>query len=476
MARTPGGTLSAFTLLSTPDEPTITSVTTSIGSASVAFTAPTDVGDAAVSSYVVTAVDESSGASTGATGSASPITVTPPAGGTFKIRMQALNAYGPGRLTEYDTGNEIYSGAQLWAWGDNKDFGVLGDNTVINRSSPVQIGALTTWKQTTSGPRAAAAIKTDGTMWVWGINSQGQVGDGTVVHRSSPVQIGALTTWSQVSAGLNFCSAVKTDSSLWSWGGNQAGQLGTGTVVYRSSPVQIGALTTWSQVATGFHCAAVKIDGTLWTWGFNDKGQLGSNTIVARSSPVQVGSLTTWARVACGNYHTIAVKNDGTMWSWGQNNYGQLADNTAINRSSPVQVGALTSWYKIASGERHNASVKTDGTLWMWGSNSRGQIGVLTVSVGAKVSSPVQVGSLTDWLQGACAGSFSAAIRTNGTLWTWGYNNRGQLGQNDISIGGDGALRSSPVQVGALTEWAFVAIGSESATSGGQVFALYGVV
>ena len=146
MARTPGGTLSAFTLLSTPDEPTITSITTSIGSASVAFTAPTDVGDAAVSSYVVTAVDESTGASTGATGSASPITVTPPAGGTFKIRMQALNAYGPGRLTEYDTGNVIYSGAELYAWGANND-GQLGVGTAASGSSPVQVGALTDWAQ-----------------------------------------------------------------------------------------------------------------------------------------------------------------------------------------------------------------------------------------------------------------------------------------------------------------------------------------
>ena len=117
MPRNPGGTVSGFKLLSTPDAPTITGVTTSIGSASVAFTPPADDGDGAITSYVVTAVDESSGVSTGVSGASSPITVSPPAGGTYKIRMQALNPYGPGRLTEYDTGNVIYSGASLWAWG-----------------------------------------------------------------------------------------------------------------------------------------------------------------------------------------------------------------------------------------------------------------------------------------------------------------------------------------------------------------------
>ncbi len=128
MPRNPGGTVSGFKLLSTPDAPTITGVTTSIGSASVAFTAPTDTGDGAISSYVVTAVDESSGVSTGVSGASSPISISP-GGGTFKIRMQALNPYGPGRLTEYDTGNAIYSGAELYAWGANSSGG-LGDGTV----------------------------------------------------------------------------------------------------------------------------------------------------------------------------------------------------------------------------------------------------------------------------------------------------------------------------------------------------------
>ena len=139
---------------------------------------------------------------------------------------------------------------ELYAWGNNNN-GQLGDGTVVNKSSPVQIGALTTWSQIAAGNLHTAAVKTDGTLWVWGSNSQGQVGDGTVVNKSSPVQIGALTTWSQIVAGEQHTAAVKTDGTMWAWGRNNNGQVGDGTTVYKSSPVQVGALTTWSQIAAG---------------------------------------------------------------------------------------------------------------------------------------------------------------------------------------------------------------------------------
>ena len=464
MARTPGGTLSAFTLLSTPDAPTITSISTSIGSASVAFTAPTDTGDGAISSYVVTAVDESSGASTGATGASSPITVSPPAGGTFKIRMQALNPYGPGRLTEYDTGNAIYSGAELYAWGRNTH-GSVGDNTTVNRSSPVQIGALLTWSQVAAGEWHTASVKTDNTLWVWGRNNHGQIGDGTIVSRSSPVQIGALTTWYQVAAGNYHTAAVKTDGTLWSWGRNFFGRLGDNTTINRSSPIQVGALTNWSQVTAGdYNTAAIKTDGTLWSWGLNNSGQVGDGTAVSRSSPVQIGALTNWSKVAAGFTHSISVKTDGTLWGWGGNTTGQLGVGNTISRSSPVQVGALTTWAKVAYGSRndHSAAIKTDNTLWLWGYNNNGQLGDNTV---ANKSSPVQIGLLA-WSSVSTGSRFTSAVKFDDTLWSWGENDAGQLGLNILTTD----KRSSPVQVGALTNWYEVSSGSA------HTIALLGVV
>jgi alpha-tubulin suppressor-like RCC1 family protein len=423
MASRQGGTLSGFTPLSTPNAPTDLSVSTSIGSATVSFTAPTDTGDGAVTSFIVTAIDESTGVSAGATGSASPITISP-GGGTFKIRAQAVNGFGAGRLTEFSTGNAIFSGAELYAWGLNSD-GRLGDSTTVNKSSPVQIGALTNWAQV-SGNSFATSVKTDGTLWTWGQNGSGQLGDGTIVNKSSPVQVGALTTWTQVSGGSTHTVAItlggelyasgnghtasiKTDGTLWTWGYNNRGQLGDGTVVNKSSPIQVGALTDWLQVsAGGRQTAAITLGNELYAWGYNGVGQLGDGTVVYKSSPVQIGALTNWAQVSTVGGQTASIKTDGTIWTWGNNNNGQLGDNTVVAKSSPVQVGALTNWAQVSVGDAHTAAIKTDGTLWVWGGNSpNGQLGDGTT---VNKSSPVQIGALTNWTQVAAGNVFSVAI------------------------------------------------------------------
>jgi alpha-tubulin suppressor-like RCC1 family protein len=257
MARGQGGTLSGFTPLSTPNAPTDLSVSTSIGSATVSFEPPSDTGDAPITAFVVTAIDESTGESVGAVGSSSPINLSL-SSGTFKIRTQAVNGFGPGRLTEFDAGNVVFSGAELYAWGRN-NVGQLGQNDTILSSSPVQIGALTNWAQVSAENDRTAAVKTDGTMWAWGDNGSGRLGDGTTVNKSSPVQVGALTNWAQISVGTSFTASVKTDGTLWAWGAGGQGQVGDGTTSNRSSPVQIGNSTVWAQVSAGHsvHLAAI---------------------------------------------------------------------------------------------------------------------------------------------------------------------------------------------------------------------------
>jgi alpha-tubulin suppressor-like RCC1 family protein len=463
MATSQGGYVNGgFDLLKAPDAPTITSVETSIGSVSVAFTAPANPGGSAVTGYTVTAIDESTGASVGATGSASPISIST-SSGTFKVRAAATNIYGPGRVSEFDTGNVVqYSGASLWGWGRNNYAGPIGDNTIINRSSPVQVGALTTWAYVSSGGYVSGAIKTDGTLWTWGSGADGALGNGTVINRSSPVQVGALTDWSRISTSTA-CAAVKTDGTLWTWGSNGDGRLGNGTVINRSSPVQVGALTNWRQVSVGSnHAASVKTDGTLWSWGGGGDGKLGDNTIISRSSPVQVGTLTNWAQVTAARDQTLAVKTDGTLWAWGNNYRGVLGLNlpVATNRSSPVQVGALTNWAQVSTGFGQTVCVKTDNTLWTWGHNNNGQLGQ---GNSINRSSPIQVGALTDWAQGVAGFNWSSARKTDGTVWTWGDNSTGPLGDGTV------ISRSSPVQVGALTGWVQI----DGRASNG--IALYGV-
>ena len=352
---------------------------------------------------------------------------------------------------------------QLWTWGDNA-IGRLGDGTTTNRSSPgTTAGGGTNWKQVACGVQHAAAVKTDGTLWAWGNNGSGQLGDGTTTNRSSPgTTAGGGTNWRQAACGNSHTAAIKTDGTLWTWGNNGNGQLGVGTTTSRSSPgTTAGGGTNWKQVSCGDgHTAAIKTDGTLWTWGNNGSGRLGDGTTINRSSPVTtVGGGTNWKQVAGGAIHTTAVKTDGTLWAWGNNGSGQLGTGNTVSRSSPgTTAGGGTNWKQVACGVQHAAAVKTDGTLWAWGNNGSGQLGDGTTT---NRSSPgTTAGGGTNWKQVASGGAHTAAIKTDGTLWTWGNNFNGQLGV------GTTTSRTSPgTTAGGGTNWRQAACGNNHAAA-----------
>ena len=340
--------------------------------------------------------------------------------------------------------------AGLYAWG-SAYHGQLGLNAdiFVNRSSPVQIGTLTVWATSSSGNYSSFAIKTDGTLWSWGINTVGTLGLSDTINRSSPVQVGALTNWFKVSMGQGgaHCSAIKTDGTLWTWGYNNFGQLGHNNVLTYSSPKQVGALTNWTSVSSGQNfVGAVKTDGTLWTWGIGGNGQLGQGTAISKSSPVQVGALTAWATVSCGGSpFGMAIKTDGTLWSWGFGGDGRTGQNNTGSTSSPIQVGLLTDWSSISAGQKHCVAIKTNGTMWSWGYGQQGRLGLDSSN---SVSSPTQIGALTNWGSVSASVYHCAAVKTDNTLWTWGWANAGRLGLNDSTVN-----KSSPTQVGALTNW-----------------------
>jgi alpha-tubulin suppressor-like RCC1 family protein len=350
---------------------------------------------------------------------------------------------------------------KLYSWGYNGAGGLgLGNTTAY--SSPKQIGSLTTWLNLACGAYSSNSfgIKTDGTLWSWGYNAQGSLGLGNTTQYNSPMQVGALTSWLKISSAAYAVLAIKTNGTLWAWGDNTWGRLGKGNTTNYSSPVQVGSLTNWSSVSVGaYQCAAIKTDGTLWTWGYNGWGQLGLGNTTTYSSPKQVGSLTNWLQVATASQSILAVKTDGTLWAWGNNQYGQLGLNTtSYGVSSPTQIGALTNWYWAASSSIASAATQTNGTLWTWGRNASGQLGQ-----GNKTgySSPKQVGALTNWLQPFSITNANRffATKTDGTLWGWGTNNYGALGL------GNTTNYSSPKQVGTLTSWLTV-VGSTYTTIG----------
>jgi alpha-tubulin suppressor-like RCC1 family protein len=333
----------------------------------------------------------------------------------------------------------------LWVWGYNAQ-GQLGINATTNRTTPVTtfLGG-TNWKSVSNGTYHSAAIKTDGTLWVWGYNGTGELGINNTATRTTPVTtILGGTNWKQVAVGRIHTAAIKTDGTLWTWGSGGFASLGINDTTSRSTPVTtfLGG-TNWKSVAcgSGGHTVAIKTDGTLWVWGRNNFGQLGIGVdINNRTTPVTtfLGG-TNWKSVACGYYHTAAIKTDGTLWAWGFNVYGNLGTNDTATRTTPVTtfLGG-TNWKQVAvGGGNHTTAIKTDGTLWTWGSNTNGQLGTNDIDF-RSIPVTTFLGG-TNWNSVGGGGSHITAIKTDGTLWTCGRNSEGQLGINNI------ADRSIPV-------------------------------
>jgi alpha-tubulin suppressor-like RCC1 family protein len=339
-----------------------------------------------------------------------------------------------------------FVGNRLWSWGSNTS-GRLGDGTTTGKNSPgTTAGGGTNWKQVSVGSTLSSGVKTDGTLWTWGSNDLGQLGSGDTTSRSSPgTTSGGGTDWKQVSCGYKVSAAIKTDGALWTWGSNARGQLGTNNTTSRSSPgTTIGAGTNWKQVSTGRETMyAIKTDGTLWSWGADDYGALGKGgSNASRSSPgTTAGGGTNWKQVSSGRASMMAIKTDGTLWGCGYNRDGKLGTGDTASKQSPVTtIGGGTNWKVIGTSFRVSAAIKTDGTLWTWGNNSYGGLGNGTTT---NRSSPgTTAGGGTNWknVPQECSENTvtMAAIKNDGTLWTWGYGAEGQLGD------GGNTSRSSP--------------------------------
>jgi alpha-tubulin suppressor-like RCC1 family protein len=353
---------------------------------------------------------------------------------------------------------DLFREGTLWTWGRGSQ-AQLGNAQTTNRSTPVTTFAGgNNWKQVSCGQYVTSAIKTDGTLWIWGYAPFWQLGNGAITgNRSTPVTTFAGgTNWKQVSIGIRNTAAIKTDGTLWTWGLGSYGRLGNAQITNRSTPVTTFAGgTNWKQVSCGYtHVAAIKTDGTLWTWGRGALGSLGTNNVTDRSTPVTTfAGGNNWKQVSCGQYMTSAIKTDGTLWIWGAGNLGKLGTNDYNNQFTPVTTFAGgTNWKQVTATGYSTAAVKTDGTLWIWGRNNLGQSGNFSTNVSSTPVTTFAGGN--NWKQVSAGASNTAAIKTDGTLWTWGSGSYGQLGNAQITD------RSTPVTTFAgRTNWKQVSCG-----------------
>jgi alpha-tubulin suppressor-like RCC1 family protein len=320
------------------------------------------------------------------------------------------------------------AGPSVFGFGSNQS-GELGNGTTAASYLPVPAsGPPGTVRQIAAGYFTSAALISDGTVWVWGSNNSGALGTGSSGGWvATPQQVPGLSSVTQIALGIVDVYAVRSDGTLWAWGFNQSGQLGNGTTAASYQPVRVPGLTGITQVSAGTgYVLARRSDGTVWAWGDNSRGFLGDGTTAGRLTPERVPGLTGITQVSAGTGYVLARRSDGTVWAWGDNSRGFLGDGTTAGRLTPERVPGLTGITEVAANWASFA-VRSDGTLFGWGADDDGALGNGTS--GGSVLTPAPVPGLTGVTQVASNNGATLALAgSGGTVWAWGWNDIGQLG------------------------------------------------
>lgn len=381
-----------------------------------------------------------------------------------------------GTYTTVSTGfnhtGAIDQNGALWMWGNNK-YGQLGNNLAYDteywlgnyQSVPTKV--LDNVVSVSCGSEHTAAIKADGSLWMWGNDSRGQIGVGGNVSfkgdiftiQTTPKKV--MDNVVAVSCGEDFTAAIKSDGTLWMWGTNISGQLGNGGggnaqskygTVYQNVPLKI--MDGVAAVSCGWdYAAAIKTDGSLWMWGDGSDFKLGNGLasnvdypspgVTGKNQPVPTKVMDGVATVSCGRSHTAAIKTDGSLWVWGLNLYGQIGNGSGnfschgnlTYQTTPAKV--MDGVIDVGCGEYFTAAAKTDGSLWTWGMNWNGELGnggkgnVIEDAERRTIHQTVPVKVMDGVAAVSCGNSYTAAIKADGSLWTCGSNSSGQLGNGN---------------------------------------------
>lgn len=336
----------------------------------------------------------------------------------------------------------LKSDGTLWTWGSNDDY-QLGNGAKDNKAAPIQIGSDTDWMSVFAGDTHSFAIKKDGSTWSWGGSYTGHLalsGNPSSVEKPTKCDE-SLSSVKAIQAGYAHSVAIKSDGTILVWGSSGRGQFGNSKEGQTGAlPSQVGETAEWVTVSAGTsHNIALKKDGSLWAWGDNTNGQLGDGSTTQRNVPTQITKGKDWAFIDAGANHNLTVKKDGTLWSWGSNMNGQLGDKSTDARSKPSKIGKDNDWVWVEAGFDTSFGMKKDGSIWSWGVNYAGHLGNGLLE---NVNAPTKIIAAKDWKKVVSREGHGLAIDKNNQIWSWGDNSSGQLGN---AAGGEKS--PTPIQV-----------------------------
>ncbi len=324
----------------------------------------------------------------------------------------------------------------ILSWGSDTN-GQLGDGgSSTDQFLPVSVANATNIVAIAAGDSHSLALKFDGTILSWGNDFKGQLGDGgSNTNQSAPVPVTGAKNIVAIAASESNSLALKEDGTILAWGSDAFNQLGNGAVnETKSVPVPVlNAINIVAIAAGRRHALALQADGRLLSWGSDEDGQLGDGgTNSDKDAPTFIPNVNNIIAIAAGEDFSLALKADGTMLSWGSDEFGQLGDSAELSdKVAPVVVAGVTNIIGIAAGLNYALALKADGTLISWGSDEGGKLGNPNSSDNQPTFVPALIATN---IVAISAGAFhSLALKSDGTMLSWGNFFFGQLGQDTNS-------------------------------------------
>jgi alpha-tubulin suppressor-like RCC1 family protein len=335
----------------------------------------------------------------------------------------------------------------MWCWGRGAE-GQLGNGTIVGSAAPVAVSPGAAWTAVRAGTSHVCGLQA-GALYCWGRNQGSQIANGQSGWLLAPTAIGSDTDWTALAGGAVHTCGLKQDGHVLCWGSRVYGQTGDGATSLHTLPQPIGALTTWTLAASfGETSCALGPAGMASCWGNNENGQLGLGDTASRDAPADVTTASGFSRLVMGRQFACGVTLAGGLVCTGRNAAGQLGTASVVPsmKYAPIVTAgkpyAALTWKELAAGEEHACSIAGDASLWCWGRNSEGQLGQ-TVSPTTGTLAQVLPLDVKNWTAVAAGQFHTCARRADTSIWCWGRNVEGQLG-----AGVPGAGKIAPASVG----------------------------